>query len=55
MVGKVDENIAVLKADIFDPEGMEQAWSDPKLGKRLEEMGIEHRIYMLQPAPVPGS
>jgi len=29
--------------------------SDPELGKRLEEMGIEHTIYMLQPAPVPGS
>ena len=42
-------------ADIFDPEGMKQALSDPELGIRLEEMGIEHTIYMLQPAPVPGS
>jgi len=25
------------------------------LGKSFEEMGIEHTIYMLQPAPVPGS
>jgi len=23
--------------------------------KLLKEMGIEHTIYMLQPAPVPGS
>ena len=55
LVGKVDENTAVVTADIFDPEGMKQALSDPELGKRLEEMGVEHTIYMLQPAPVPGS
>jgi len=54
-VGKVDENTAIVTADIFDPEGMKQALSDPELGKRLEEMGIEHTIYMLQPDPVPGS
>ena len=55
LVGKVDENTAVVTADIFDPEGMKQALSDLEQGKRLEEMGIEHTIYMLQPAPVPGS
>ena len=54
-VGKVDENTAIVTADIFDPEGMKQALSDPELGKSFEEMGIEHTIYMLQPAPVPGS
>ena len=42
-------------ADIFDPEGMKQALSDPELGIRLEEMGIVHTIYMLQPAQVPSS
>ena len=55
LVGKVDENTAVVTADIFDSEGMKQALSDPELGKSFEEMGIEHTIYMLQPAPVPGS
>ena len=55
LVGKVDENTAVVTADIFDPEGMKQALSDPELGKIFEEMGIEHTIYMLQPAPVPSS
>jgi hypothetical protein len=55
LVGKVDENTAIVTADIFDPEGMKQALSDPELGKIFEEMGIEHTIYMLQPAPVPGS
>ena len=55
LVGKVDENTAVVTADVFDPEEMKQALSDPELSKRLEEMGVEHTIYMLQPAPVPGS
>ena len=55
LVGYVDENTAVVTSDVFDPEGMKQALSDPELGKRLEEMGVEHTIYMLQPAPVPGS
>ena len=55
LVGKVDENTAVVTADVFDPEGMKQALSDPELSKSLEEMGVEHTIYMLQPAPVPGS
>ena len=55
LVGKVDENTAVVTADIFDPEGMKQALSCPEVDKLLKEMGIEHTIYMLQPAPVPGS
>jgi len=40
LVGKVDETTAVVTADIFDPEGMKQALSDPELGKIIEEMGI---------------
>jgi hypothetical protein len=55
LVGKVDENTAIITADIFDPEGMKQALSDLELGKIFEEMGIEHTMYVLQPAPVPGS
>jgi len=55
LVGKVDENTAVVTADVFDPEEMKQALSDPELNTRLEEMGVEHTIYMLQAAPVPGS
>ena len=55
LVGKVDENTAVVTTDVFDHEGMKQALSDPELGKIFEEMGIEHTMYMLQPAPVPGS
>ena len=54
-VGKVDENTAVVTSDVFDPEGMQTHVSDPELGKIFEEMGIEHTVYMLQPAPVLGS
>ena len=55
LVGKIDENTAVVTADIFDPEGMQTHISDPEQSKIFEEMGIEHTIYMLQPSPVPGS
>jgi len=55
LVGKIDENTAIVTADIFDPEGMQTHISDPDQSKIFEEMGIEHTIYMLQPAPVPGS
>jgi hypothetical protein len=55
LVGKGDENTADLTADIFDPEGMKQALSDPEMDKRLEEMNVERTMYMLLPAPVPGS
>ena len=55
LVGKIDENTAVVTADIFDPEGMQTHISDPDQSKIFEEMGIEHTIYMLQPAPVPSS
>ena len=55
LVGKIDENTAVVTVDIFDPEGMQTHISDPEQSKIFEEMGIEHTVYMLQPAPVPGS
>ena len=55
LVGKIDENTAIVTADIFDPEGMQTHISDPEQSKIFEEMGIEHTIYMLQPAPVPSS
>jgi hypothetical protein len=55
LLGKVDENTAVVTADFFDPEGMKQALSDPEMDDCLEEMGVERTMYMLQLAPVPGS
>ena len=52
LVGKIDENTAVVTADIFDPEGMQTHISDPEQSKIFEKMGIEHTIYILQPAPI---
>ena len=53
MVGKVDDNTAIIFADIFDPEGMQKEMSDPELQKIFEEMGIEHTMFMVQPVPPP--
>ena len=55
LVGKVDENTVLVKADIFDPEGMKQRMSDPEIAKRFEELGLEHTMYILQSIPPPGS
>ena len=55
MVGKVDENTAIITAEVFDREGMKEALSSPEMNKQVEEMGIERTIYMLQPAPAPSS
>jgi hypothetical protein len=55
LLERVDENTAIVIADIFDPEGRKQAFSAPEMEKRLEEMDVESTMYMLQPAPVPGS
>ena len=41
LVGKVDENTAIVTGDIFDPEGLKQTLSDPELGKSFEEMDID--------------
>ena len=42
IVGKVDEQTAIVSADVFAPEKMQQL---------EEEMGLEHAVYFLQPAP----
>ena len=55
MVGKVDENTAIITAEVFDREGMKKALSSSEMNKQVEEIGIERSIYMLQPAPAPSS
>jgi len=37
LVGKVDENTAIVTADIFDPEGMKRTLSDPNWVKVLKK------------------
>ena len=53
MVGKVDDNTAIVFADIFDSEGMRKEMSNPELQQMLEEKGIKHTMFMVQPVPPP--
>jgi hypothetical protein len=51
IVGKVDEHTAIVSADVFAPEKMEAMMSSPEMQKIEAEMGLEHSVYRLQPAP----
>ena len=51
IVGKVDEQTAIVSADVFAPEKMQQLMSAPEFKQLEEEMGLEHAVYFLQPAP----
>ena len=46
LVGKVNENTAMIKATITDPEKMENVMSEriPEISPKL---GLEHEIYTL--------
>ena len=50
IVGKVDENTAIVSADVFAPEKMEAMMSDPEFQNIESEMGLEHTVYQVQPA-----
>ena len=51
IVGKVDDHTAIVSADVFAPEKVQEFMSDPEFKKMEEEMGLEHSVYLLQPAP----
>ena len=51
IVGKVDEHTSIVSADVFAPEKMQQLMSAPEFKQLEEEMGLEHAVYFLQPAP----
>tara|TARA_B100000242_G_scaffold274540_1_gene228934 strand:+ start:511 stop:780 length:270 start_codon:yes stop_codon:yes gene_type:complete len=51
IVGKVDEQTAIVSSDVFAPEKMQQLMSDPEFKQLEEEMDLEHTVYFLQPAP----
>ena len=51
IVGKVDEQTAIVSADVFAREIMQQLMSAPEFKQLEEEMGLEHAVYFLQPAP----
>ena len=49
IVGKVDNNTAMVSCDVFDPEKMQSMWEDPEMKKLEEVMGLVHEVYQLQP------
>ena len=51
IVGKVDEQAAIVSADVFAPEKMQQLMSAPEFKQLEKEMGLEPAVYFLQPAP----
>ena len=46
IVGKVDENIAMIKATITDPEKMEKVMSE-RIPEIAPKLGLEHEMYTL--------
>ena len=48
IVDKVDEQTAIVSADVFAPEKMQQLMSAPEFKQLEEEMGLEHAVYFLQ-------
>ena len=53
MIAKVDDNTAIMCADVFDRELQKTMLSDPSFLEIHEQMGIEFTGYELQPASVP--
>ena len=51
IVGKVDEQTAIVSADVFALEKMQQLMSAPEFKQLEEEMVLEHVVYFLQPTP----
>jgi len=46
LVGKVDENTAMIKATITDPEKMEKAMAE-RMPEIAPKLGLEHEMYTL--------
>ena len=46
MVGKVDENTAMIKATITDPEIMEKVMSE-RISEIAPKLDLEHKMYTL--------
>ena len=49
IVGKVDNNTAMVSCDVFDPEKMQSMFEDPEMKKIEEDMGLVHEVYQIQP------
>ena len=51
IVGNFDDHTAIVSVDVFATEKVQELMSDPEFKKMEEEMGLEHSVYLLQPAP----
>ena len=47
-VGKVDDHIAIVVVDVFDPAGMMAAFSSDEAKRIAEEMGVVRTPFKLQ-------
>ena len=48
LVGKVDDNTAIMVADVFDPAGMQAALNSDALKQIAEELGVVRTPYKVQ-------
>ena len=48
IVGKVDNNTAMVSCDVFDPEKMQSMFEDPEMKKIEDDMSLVHEVYQLQ-------
>lgn len=49
IVGKADEHMAMVKATITDPDGMQEIMAS-RMAEVADEMGLEHESFILTPA-----
>ena len=47
VVGKVDENTAMIGTEVFNPEMVEKFMSSDEFKQMEEELGLSHEVYQL--------
>ena len=47
IVGKVDDNTAMISTEVFNPEIVEQFMSSDEFKQMEQELGLSHDVYQL--------
>ena len=47
IVGKVDDNTAMISTEVFNPEMVEQLMSSDEFKQMEQELGLSHDVYQL--------
>ena len=47
LVGRVDENTAIISTEIFDQEMVGQFMTSDEFKKMEQELGLSHEVYQL--------